>query len=338
VLGVIPYTTFPTIDLGLIELRTFGLMVGLGVLLGAWLAARHAERYDIPREDTYRLATRMVVFGVIGARLTWDLTHWDQIENPIDLIAVWEGGLQFSGGFIAAVAVGYPSFRRLPRVIRAGVLDGYAYGLTAGLAVGRIGCYAVGEHFGSVSDFFLATRYDGGSVREPTLGDLPLVPGTSFHNTSLYEFLFLVVLFGVLTVLIRRKAAPGVVVGVFCIYYGVARGLSDFLRVNDETALGLTGAQWMSLLLIPAGVWILVHVRRRSPIAAADDADDAAAATDRAAADEPSHVERDTTARETGVAGDTEPDAEPHPPGEPVPDSVHAAEPEPEPDEGARRP
>ena len=50
------------------------------------------------------------------------------------------------------------------------------------LALGRVGCYSVGEHFGRVSDFFLATRYDGGEVREPTLGDTPLLPGTTFHT------------------------------------------------------------------------------------------------------------------------------------------------------------
>jgi phosphatidylglycerol---prolipoprotein diacylglyceryl transferase len=232
------------------------------------------------------------------------------------------------------VLVGYPSFRRLPRVVRAGVLDGYAFGLTAGLAVGRIGCYAVGEHFGSVSDFFLATRYDGGSVREPTLGGLPLVPGTSFHNTSLYEFLYLVVLFALLTVLLRRNAAPGVVVGVFCIYYGIARGLSDFLRVNDETFLGLTGAQWMCVLLIPAGVWILVHVGRRPPVAVSEDA---AALQGPPIEPVPTAMDAESNV-EPEAAVEPEPGSEPVPAGELGSESATAAEPEPEPDEGARRP
>ncbi len=277
-LAVIPYTTFPTIALGPLELRTFGLMVGLGVLVGAWLAARHAEGYGTSREDTYRLATRMVVAGVVGARLTWALTHWDQIDGPVDVIAVWEGGLQFSGGFLAAVAFGTPSFRRWPRPTRWGTLDGYAYGLAAGLAIGRIGCYSVGEHFGSASDFLLATRYDGGSVRESTLGDEVLREGTSFHNTSLYELLFMAALFGGLTVLLGRRARPGTVIGAFCVCYGLARGLSDFLRVNDETVLGLTGAQWMCAALIPVGLWILTKVRPALPPvgARAAEADDGA--------------------------------------------------------------
>jgi phosphatidylglycerol---prolipoprotein diacylglyceryl transferase len=189
VLAAIPYTTFPSIDLGPLSLRTFGLMVALGVLLGAWVAASYAERFGISRDETYRVATWMVLAGIVGARLTWAATHTDQIDSPIDVIAIWEGGIQFSGGFIFAVVVGLPFFRRWTRLQRWHVLDAYALGLTLGLAVGRVGCYAVGEHFGRVSDFFLATRYDGGDVREPTLGDTPLTVGTTFHNTALYELI-----------------------------------------------------------------------------------------------------------------------------------------------------
>jgi phosphatidylglycerol:prolipoprotein diacylglycerol transferase len=261
-LAVIPYTTFPIIALGPIELRTFGLMVGLGVLVGTWVAGRYVEsRTDLSRDDVYRIATRMVIFGVIGARITWDITHWSEIESPIDLIAVWNGGLQFSGGFIAAVLVAMPTMRKWPRLLRWQNLDGYAYGLTIGLAIGRIGCISVGEHFGSSSSWLLAVRYDGGSVREATLGPNPLEIGSEFHNTAVYEFLWMLLLFGILTLLIRHKPAPGTLMGVFCLYYGVARGLSDFLRVNDETVLGLTGAQWMCVLLIPTGIWVLTRVR-----------------------------------------------------------------------------
>lgn len=277
-LAAIPYTTFPTIDLGPLNLRTFGVMVALGVLLGAWIAAAYGERFGVPRDDTYRVATWMVLAGVIGSRLTWAATHTDQIENPIDVIAIWEGGIQFSGGFIAALIVGLPFFRRWSRLLRWRLLDGYALGLSIGLAVGRVGCYAVGEHFGRTTDFFLATRYDGGDVREATLGDVPLVPGTTFHNTSLYELIYMLVLFGLLGGLVLvahrkgREVAPGTLVGLFILYYGVLRFLSDTLRVNDERVAGMTGAQWMSLVMVPAGAVILWKVRPRlARLAAAEE-------------------------------------------------------------------
>src|SRR6266508_3849015 len=157
-------------------------MVALGVVVGAWVGGRVARAdWGISQEDTYRLTTRMVIAAMIGARLTWDITHWDQIDNPIDLIAVWEGGLQFSGGFIAAVLVGFPIVRHWKGHKGWGAADSYLYGLAIGLAIGRIGCYAVGEHFGGVTDFFLANRYDGGAVRESFLGEVPLEVGMTFH-------------------------------------------------------------------------------------------------------------------------------------------------------------
>ncbi len=287
VLAAIPYTTFPTIELGPLNLRTFGLMVALGVLLGAWIAAAYAERFGVSRDETYRVATWMVLAGIIGSRLTWAATHTDQIESPIDVIAIWEGGIQFSGGFICALIVGLPFFRRWTKLQRWRVLDGYALGLTLGLALGRIGCYSVGEHFGRESGFFLATRYDGGEVRETTLGDTPLLPGMTFHNTALYEFLYLMVLFAILGAVVlatRRKGRevpPGTIVGVFVLYYGITRWLSDSLRVNDERVAGMTGAQWMCLALIPAGIWILWKVRPRlAALAAAADEESATAGAD----------------------------------------------------------
>jgi phosphatidylglycerol:prolipoprotein diacylglycerol transferase len=265
-------------------------MVGLGVVIGAWLAARVIEdRTGTPREDTYSLATKMVLAGIIGSRITWVLTHLDEIDGPIDVIAVWKGGLQFSGGFVAAIIVGFPYFRKWTRLVRWKSLDGYAYGLTAGLAIGRIGCYSVGEHFGSTTSFFLGTTYQGGSTREgltgtalETAGQFELGGvGTTFHNTSLYEFLYLGVLFVGLTYLISwrsKPTRPGTIIGIFCGYYGVMRFASDALRVNDNRVLGLTGAQYLCLALIPTAYWILFRVR---PALAAEDADDPAEDDDR---------------------------------------------------------
>lgn len=262
-LAAIPYTTFPTIELGPLTLRTFGLLVGIGVLLGGWIAGRYIEaRTDISREEVYRMATRLVVAGVIGARLTFVATHWDEVESPLDIIAVWKGGLQFSGGFVGAILFGLPFFKRWDRRTRWIALDGYAYGLSLGLAIGRIGCYSVGEHFGSATDFFLAVRYDGGDTQEATLGDTPLTVGTTFHHTALYEFGYLLALFVVLGLIVRRRQpSPGLLIGLFCLVYGASRFGTDFLRVNDEQIAGFTGAQLLMACLVLASGWILFKVR-----------------------------------------------------------------------------
>jgi phosphatidylglycerol---prolipoprotein diacylglyceryl transferase len=278
VLAAIPYTTFPEITLGPVGLRTFGLMVALGVVTGSMLAARWGERWGVPSDETISLATRMVVAGVIGARLTWVLTHLDAIDSPLDVIAVWEGGLQFSGGFITALIVGLPAYRRWARLTRWRMLDGSVLAVTVGAAIGRIGCYAVGEHLGGPTGFFLATRYDGGPTREGANplrdGVPPLEVGQVIHNTSLYELISLTLLGALLWWLLhRRRASPGTAVGVFLVWYPVSRFTTDFLRAYDETVLGLTGAQWMCLAMVPAGIAVLAVVRPRlARVAAAEEA------------------------------------------------------------------
>lgn len=256
-LAAIPYTTFPEIDLGPFSIRTFGLMVALGVMVGAMIASRIGERWGVPADDTIGLATRLVVAGVIGARLTWVLTHLDQIDSAVDVVAVWEGGLQFSGGFIAGVLVGIPTFRKWSRLTRWRMLDGFALGLAVGLAFGRVGCYAVGEHLGGPTSFFLGSRYDGGSTREG-----PPAIGQVIHNTSLYEGLYLLVIAALLWWILRQRPVPSSLIGWYCLLYGAARFSSDFLRTYDDTVLGLTGAQWLMLVLIGAGLVILTRVRR----------------------------------------------------------------------------
>ncbi|MDQ2649473.1 MAG: prolipoprotein diacylglyceryl transferase [Actinomycetota bacterium] len=265
-LAAIPYTTFPTISLGGFGLRTFGFMVAIGVLLGAWLAARHGEAHGVPRDTTYALAMRMVLGGVIGSRITWVLSHTDQIDSPLDVIAIWQGGLQFSGGFIFAVPLGYMVYRKWNRLTRWHSLDGYAYGLAIGLAFGRVACYSVGEHFGRVTNFFLAVRYDGGSVREGTIGDEPLREGMVFHHAALYEMIYLLVLFLILTYLLylrKTKLQPGTAMALFCGWYGVWRFWSDSLRANDERVLQMTGAQYLCIALVLASFWIWFRVRKQ---------------------------------------------------------------------------
>ncbi len=267
-LAAIPYHTFPILlSLGAFKLRTFGLAVGCGVLIGAWVAGSYAEQFGVDREKTYQLATRLVVAGIIGARLTWDLSHVNQIHSALDLIAVWKGGLQFSGGFLAAVIVASPTFRKWSKLLRWRVVDGLALGLTIGLALGRIGCTSVGEHFGSQwgqSWFPLMVRYEGGVTRETTLGPNGplLVKGMVFHNTAIYELLWMLIFFPILWRVLHRKprVAPGTGIAMFCAFYGPIRFASDFLRVNDRLVYGLTGAQYMMIGVTAGAVWLIVRV------------------------------------------------------------------------------
>ena len=163
---------------------------------------------------------RMVLAGVIGSRITWVLTHLDELDSPLDAVAIWQGGLQFSGGFVFAVIAGYPVYRHWNRLTRWHSLDGYAYGLSIGLGIGRIGCYAVGEHFGRLSVVParrpLRRRQRARGRRSARV---PLETGMVFHQTALYELLYMVVLFGLLTYVLylrKERPGPGTAMAIFC--------------------------------------------------------------------------------------------------------------------------
>jgi phosphatidylglycerol:prolipoprotein diacylglycerol transferase len=320
----IPYVPFPTIEIGPLTIQVFGLCVAAGVLLGGWVTARRNARLGIPVEDTERIVIWLVIAGVIGARLLWVLTNLDLIESPIDVIAVWDGGLQFSGGFILALIVAPYLVRHLSKAQRWHMIDGAAIGLAIGLMFGRIGCYAVGEHLGGTTTFPLGITYRG------TPGDTiegPLVVGETYWALPVIEFIYVGVILLVMLWADRKgRYSAGTLAGIFCIGYAVTRFLSDFLRTYDDTVYGLTGAQYMCIVLFPVGLWFLLSAtRRESPavyqarleaekaVAAekaeadtseATEADDAAGSDDAATADEPSEAttaapsEPDTARRE----------------------------------------
>ena len=258
--ALVPYRAFPQIELLGFTFQTFSLMSVLGFVLGAAIAARHVSRRSpVEFQAMFVLASQVAIAGFVGARVTWVLTHTDEVRSPIAALAIWEGGLQFSGGFIGVVLAGAYLLRSYPRNVKWIAADGLSVGTCLAIGLGRVGCIAVGEHFGRPSAFLLAVRYDGGIVKETSLGDRPLRLGDTFHHTALYDLLVLATLLTALLV-ISRRASTGQVTAVFCCVYGTCRFLTDFLRVNDERLVGLTGAQLLMLVVVAGGLWTALSV------------------------------------------------------------------------------
>jgi len=259
-LGAIPYRTFPVFRLGPIPIRTFGVFVALGILVGVWCFLRYARRRGLDAAELGRFATWVVLLGLIGSRLLFVVTRWGEFAgDPLSVFAVWQGGLQFSGAVLIAVLVIWWYGRRHPEVGPLRLSDGVIYGLAPGVAIGRLGCIAVGEHLGTRTDFFLGWKYLGGPTREPVDGGV----GSVIHNTAIYELVLLLPLIGLLVWMERRRVEPGWLTVTFLLWYGVQRFLTDFLRAYDRTVAGLTGAQFVCLGMVTAGVIIAVRLVRR---------------------------------------------------------------------------
>jgi len=240
------------VRLGSFEITSFGVLVAVGVLLGL-LVFRHELRLARLPEDAVDAALVGVIGGLLGAKLLYVLEHVP--EEPFLALLLARGGLSWYGGAAGGIGTALVVLltRRLPLVP---VLSAATPALAVGHAVGRIGCFLVGDDYGRPSDLPWAVAFPQGLP--PT--DVPV------HPTQLYELLWLLPLAWVLWRLRRAGVSDRGVLGLYLAGAGLGRFLIEFLRINTRVALGLTVAHWASLAMMAAGVLILIPRRgRRAP-------------------------------------------------------------------------
>ncbi len=244
---------FPVLfQIGGFEVTSFGLMVGLGAVAGAWLFARELDARGLGQAAN--LALVALIAGMAGAKLLWVGEHFGE-EPTLDLLTS-RGGLSWFGGLVGGVAAGLAvvGYRRWPMVP---LLAAAAPAVALGQALGRIGCFLVGDDYG------VPTRLPWG-VAFPRGLPPTTVP---VHPTQLYEAAFLAALTWVLVRWRRHGVPDRVLLGRYCLLAGVFRFLLEFVRVNVRVAAGLTVAQYAAILLALAGVALLVLPRRPAAIA-----------------------------------------------------------------------
>ncbi len=220
----------------------YGIMVALGFLAAVLQLNRLARREHFPEGLGSDLGMRVMLGGIVGARLAYVLANFSYYRaHPGEILRIDQGGLIFYGGFLLAVlaVVIYARRRHLP-LWRVG--DFTVSVLPLGHALGRVGCFLNGCCYGAPTDRPWGT-YVADAVR---------------HPVQLYEAAFNLALFGALQLLLRRNQ-PGRVVAVYLMAYGAWRFGIEFLRGDDRLRLsGLDLAQVLSLgLLLTGGILAL---------------------------------------------------------------------------------
>jgi phosphatidylglycerol---prolipoprotein diacylglyceryl transferase len=253
---------------GLTYLAAFGLFMYLGIRrlrhepfasitgAGAW------SRRDV--EDILFLGVMGVV---LGGRLGYCLFYKPgyYLANPLEILAVWQGGMSFHGGLLGVIVamVWFGRSRRRPFLQ---VMDFVAPCVPTGLAAGRVGNFINGELWGRVADpslpWGMVFRGAGSAPR---------------HPSQVYQFLLEGLLLFVLLWLYARGRsaangkrtwpAQGQVSAAFLVGYGVLRFIAEFFREPDEflglLSLGMSMGQWLCvpMVLVGAGVWWWVGKR-----------------------------------------------------------------------------
>jgi phosphatidylglycerol:prolipoprotein diacylglycerol transferase len=253
-----------SIDVGGVQLQTFGIFFALNFLCWAAVVARRLKEIGKPVDWAYEILFASLIGGLVGARLYFLAQNWDEVEGDLlgNLFSgaglVWYGGLL--GGVIAVLLwAWWRDFLRLA------LLDMAAPALALGYAIGRIGCQVSGDgDYGKASDLPWAMGYPDGAV--------PTAPGVEVQPTPIYETLSMGLLALILWRL-RDALVPGALFGLYLVGAGLERFLVEFARRNEAVLAGLTAAQLESLGLLVGGVvWLLVLRRRHGTLRAQDDA------------------------------------------------------------------
>jgi phosphatidylglycerol---prolipoprotein diacylglyceryl transferase len=248
---------YPEIHIGPLTLQTFGLMFALAFLAAGALIAKRLKEIGKPVDWAYEMGFSALIGGIVGSRLYYLVENWSEVSDDL-LGNVFSGsGLVWYGGAIGgAIAVLLWAWYR--GFLGLALLDLAAPALALGYAVGRVGCQLSGDgDYGKPWDGPWAMAYPDGTV--PTEQEV--------HPTPVYEALAMG--FGAwLLWRLRDRFRTGILFALYLLYAGGERFLVEFVRRNDDVAIGLTVAQLESLAMIAAGaIWLLVVRRRHGTLA-----------------------------------------------------------------------
>ena len=237
----------PEITVFGLSIKTFGLFFALNFAAWGLLAGRRLRELGRPVDWAYEMVFASLVGGLVGARLWSVIENWDEAKDDIFGSLFSGSGLVFYGGLFGG-AIGVLIWAWWRGVLDAKTFDTAAVPLAAAYAIGRIGCQLAGDgDYGKPWNGPWAMAYPDGTV--PTTEEV--------HPTPVYETL---VMGGVAWFLWHRRHRypPGGLFALYLVLAGAERFLIEFLRRNDEIALGLTLPQWIALAMMAAGgIWLL---------------------------------------------------------------------------------
>jgi phosphatidylglycerol:prolipoprotein diacylglycerol transferase len=259
-------------------ITSFGLMMFLAFLSAGLVHRSETKRKGLDPEITWDLLFMAVVGGILGAKIYYLLLNFPRlVEDPLRLIFA-RGGLVWYGGFLGGFSLVVWQIRRLKLDLPVQA-DMIAPGLALAYAVGRVGCFLVGDDWGRPTGSWVGIAFPRGTP--PTRVDIierefgihvdpeliarygDMVP---VHPTQLYEVGLSLLIFFFLWSIRKHPHAKGWLFMVWLSLAGTERFLVEFFRAKDDRFFGfLTLAQAISLILVLVGVAGASMLRRSRP-------------------------------------------------------------------------
>ncbi|MEE1037882.1 MAG: prolipoprotein diacylglyceryl transferase [Eubacterium sp.] len=217
-----------------IDIRWYGILIALGMVLAVAIAAKRCNRHGIVQDDVIDVVLYAVPAGIIGARAYYCLFNWDFYSRyPEEIINFRAGGLAIHGGLILGALTVWLVCRR-KKISVLNFLDLIVPGVALAQSIGRWGNYFNSEAHGG-----------------PT--DLPwgiMVYGEKVHPTFLYESIWCFGLFILLLILDNREHFQGKILCLYGILYSLERVFVEALRTDSLMIGPFKQAQLLSITVI----------------------------------------------------------------------------------------
>ena len=245
-------------EIGGLKIHTYGVFVAMGFLTAIALAMREARREGEDPAKIVDLAFYVIVAAIVGSRLLYvALNYKHYIENPLDIVKIWSGGLVFYGGLILALAVSVWYFRK-NRLPVWKTTDIVAPSIAIGQAVGRLGCFSAGCCYGRETTLPWAVTF----TNPECLAKL----GVPLHPTQLYSSLNALLIFFILITARKFKKFDGFLIWLYVLLYSISRPILELFRGDDRGFMikgAMSTSQFISIAMGITSLFMLFYLSRR---------------------------------------------------------------------------
>ena len=243
--------------IGPFQVFWYGIIIVLGLVLAYSLARYLQPRFQqLQQLDLADLIPWLIIGGIIGARLyyvAFKLSYFSQY--PVEILKIWHGGLAIHGAFLGAI-ITMLIYLRYHKLNFFSTADLLVAPLILGQALGRWGNFFNEEAFGAPSE--LPWKLYISPAKRP----IGLESDQYFHPTFLYESLWNLVVLALLLVAIYKTKKPGIILGLYLIFYSLGRFFIEGLRLDSLMLGPLRIAQVISVIFILAGLLIIYWQRK----------------------------------------------------------------------------
>lgn len=245
-------------------LYSYGFLIGYGFLLALYVCRKRAVRMGLDPDGLVDVALATLVGGLVGARLFYILTYWDNFRGNLwEILRIDHGGLVFYGGLMGGAALLFTTVLWKGMPVRR-TLDTLTSVVPLGHAFGRLGCFMNGCCFGKPTGSWVGVRFPS----PPGLSIDPATPNpyaTPVHPTQLYAVGYNLLIFAFLSFIYSKRRRNGDVAWSYGILYGTARFCQEFFRGDvPHVFAGLTMAQLICIPLVGLGATMMVRSLRLS--------------------------------------------------------------------------